>query len=270
MVYYYNLNPVFLNLFGLELRYYGLVYFFGFLLTYLMFLFLQKKGKLKIKNLTEKNIDVLFIYFVLGGILGGRILNFVFYYPNIFWTNPIQILKIWEGGMSFHGGLIGAITGVLIFCKKHKISFYQVSDWLVIPTSLFLVFGRIANFINGELIGKTTNINFCVKYPNVEGCRHFSQLYESAKSLIIFFVLLFLKLKKKLSEGFLFWMFILLYGGLRFFVTFFKEDPLYFGLSIGQWLSLVMFIVGIVMVFKTSKIFQHKNKRLIKDKKFSK
>ncbi|MBU0667370.1 MAG: prolipoprotein diacylglyceryl transferase [Nanoarchaeota archaeon] len=251
----HNINPVLLKIGFLEIRYYSLVYILGFLLVY--FILYKTADKKKIKNLTKEAVDDFITYLIIGLIVGARIFHFIFYNPQIIWTKPLEILMVWHGGMSFHGGLIGIIIAYLIFHKKHKVAFYDLADLLVIPAAFTLFLGRIANFINGELWGTITTVFWCVKFKRADGCRHPSQLYEAAKNLIIFGVLCFMKenqaQKKKQKKGILFWTFVLLYGVLRFIVNFWRDDPRFFGISTGQILSFVMIVVALVFLYKLKK-----------------
>ena len=188
-MFYHNINPVLVSLGPFDIRYYGLVYAVGFLVSYFLLRWIAKKGK--INNLTSDRADILILYLILGAVIGARVLLFVFYYPATFITNPLEVLMIWNGGMSFHGGLIGAAGAGLLFCRKYKVSFYQLGDFLVLPLAFFLFIGRIANYINGELVGTMTSAPWCVVFRGYEGCRHPSQLYEALKNLAIFFVKLF-------------------------------------------------------------------------------
>ncbi len=254
-MFYHNINPALLSIGPLEIRYYGLVYAIGFIAAYLLLRHTAKKGK--IRNFDESKADTLIIYLVLGAIIGARFLLFVFYHPGTLIREPLEVLMIWHGGMSFHGGLIGAVIAGLLFCKKHKISFYQLADLAVLPLAFFLFLGRIANFINGELVGNRTSVPWCVVFPGYDGCRHPSQLYEALKNLIIFFVLSFMytkdNIKKRLKEGVIFWGFVLIYGALRLIITFWRDDPRFLGLSGGQYLSLAMFITASVFLFKITR-----------------
>ncbi|MFC2134057.1 prolipoprotein diacylglyceryl transferase [Bacteroidota bacterium] len=244
----HNINPVLLKLGFLEIRYYSLAYIIGFLIAY--FVLLQVAKENKVKNLTKDSVEDFMIYLILGSVIGGRVLNFVFYQPQVFWTNPLEILMIWHGGMSFHGGLIGAIIGYFLFRRKHKVAFYDLADNLMIPLAFALFLGRIANFINGELWGTITNASWCVEFRGAEGCRHPSQLYEAIYSLFIGFILLFMKAKMKLKKGVIFWSFVLMYGTLRFFVNFVREDPRWLGISMGQLLSLTMAVIAVVFLWR--------------------
>ncbi len=255
MVFYHNINPVLLHLGPFEIRYYGLVYAIGFLAVYFLFRWLAKKGE--IKNFTLDKADVLTLYLIVGSIAGARLLLFVFYSPATFISDPLEIFRIWNGGMSFHGGIIGAVVSCLIFCKRHKINFYKLADFAVLPLSFFLIFGRIANFINGELVGTKTSVPWCVVFKDYDGCRHPSQLYEAAKNLVMFIslsILYFSKsIKNKLKDGIIFWLFVMMYGVLRFIITFWRDDPRYFGLSMGQYLCIAMVITSIYFLFRIQK-----------------
>jgi phosphatidylglycerol---prolipoprotein diacylglyceryl transferase len=244
----YNIDPVLLRLGPISIYYYSLVYVFGLLFVY--WLLYRKAKKKEIKNLTTAGVDDLVLYIAIGLIVGGRLMDFVFYRPMTLFSDPLELFKLWHGGMSFHGGLIGIMLGTWLFCRKHKVRFYDIADNLVIPAALILVFGRIANFINGELIGTVTKVPWCVNYPGVEGCRHPSQFYEAGKNLVIFFVLLGVRAKKKLKSGVLFWLFVMMYGALRFLVNLFRDDPKYLGISTGQYLSLMMVAVAGVFLWK--------------------
>lgn len=246
-----SINPVLYQFGVLRIGYYNLVYIVGFFVAY--FVLRQMVKRQRIKNLSLRNLDDFILYFAIGLIAGARLFYFMFYNPSTFVHDPLEIFRLWHGGMSFHGGLIGVIIATLLFCRKCQVKFYDIADILVIPASLMLFFGRIANLINGEVIGTVTNLSFCIKYPGIEGCRHPSQIYEALKNLLIFFVLLAVGRKKKLKPGTVFWLFVLLYGSLRFLVTFFRDDPRFLGLSAGQYLSLAMAIVGAVFLYRIFK-----------------
>lgn len=246
-MFYHNLNPVLLNLGPLQIRYYGIIFALGFLITYFLVKSLSKKKKLPLKN---SDVDSLMIYLIIGVVLGARLFEIIFYNPQYFFSNPLRMLAVWQGGLSFHGGLLGAFLATYIFCKKRKIKFLQLADILVIPASLALALGRIGNFINSELYGKITSLPWGVKFQNAEGFRHPSQIYESLKNFFIFFVLLHLN-NKKHKPGFLFAMFLILYSTLRFFIEFVREPEIIIcSLTMGQLLSIPVFLIGLVMLIK--------------------
>ena len=253
-MFYHNINPILLKLGPFEIRYYGLFFVLGFVITYFMLIYLAKKRQLP---LTKDDISDFLLYEIIGIILGARIIYVLVYNLKFYIINPLHILAIWQGGLSFHGGLIGAVIAGFIFCRKKKINFYELADIVVIPLALGLALGRIGNFTNGELYGRITNVSWAFKFPNVEGFRHPSQIYASLKNLFIFIVLWNAK-NIKLPRGFLFWLFVTLYSFLRFVVEFFREPDIQLGfffgwLSMGQLLSIIMFTIGFYFLHKIYK-----------------
>ncbi|MBR9700243.1 prolipoprotein diacylglyceryl transferase [Candidatus Woesearchaeota archaeon] len=236
----WDLSPVFVRLGIIELRWYGLVYALGFLLAYFILKRLASEEKLGWFN--KKDSEDLIFWLITGSILGARLLYVLVYNPLFYLANPLAIFMVWEGGLSIHGGLLGAVIAVMIYARRKSIPFFQISDVLVLPLALVIVFGRVANYMNGELWGTLTSASWCVDFG--DGCRHPSQLYEAAYSLALFVILLVMRETKKLKEGTLTWIFFLLYGFFRFFVTFFRAldptDPGILGLALGQWLSLAL------------------------------
>ena len=195
------------------------------------------------------------LYIIIGTVLGARTLYVVVYNLPFYLSNPFEIIAVWHGGLSFHGGLIGAVIAGFYFCKRKKIDFYEIADISVIPLALGLALGRLGNFINGELYGRITNVPWAVKFPDAEGFRHPSQIYESLKNLLIFFTLWKLS-DKKLPKGFIFWLFVVMYSALRFIVEFFRQPDEQLGfigfLTMGQVLSIVMFVIGIFFIYRVS------------------
>lgn len=248
----YNLDPVFLTLGPLEIRYYGLVYAIGFLI--LLYILKNLALKKEIKGFNEDSAYDLTLYIILGSILLARLFFELIYNLKDFVSNPLQFFYFWNGGMSFHGGIIGGVIATIYFTKKYKINFYDIADLVIIPFALMLGFGRIANFINGEIPGKITNVWWAVKFPGYEGYRHPSQLYEAVKNFFIFGILMWMRTFKNLKKGTIFWSFIGFYGLLRFLVTFYREAEYYFfGIGIGQWLSLLMVPIAVFMLFRIYK-----------------
>ena len=240
-----SLNPVLIHLGPLEIRYYGIIYALGFILAYYMMRSYARKGKLK---MSEKQVEDYITYLLIGIVAGARILDFVFYHPSVFWTDPLEILKIWHGGLSFHGGLIGGMAATYLFSRKHAIPFYTITDVVVVPASIALALGRIANFINQELVGTVSNAAWCVRYTLVDDlCRHPYQIYASISHFIMF-GLVKNAYEKSNTPGKTFWSFVLVYGVFRFLIDFFREDPRLFGISMGQFLSLAMVIIGLFCI----------------------
>src|SRR3989344_5785490 len=178
-----NINPTLLHIGFLEIRYYGLVYLLGFILLYLFL----NKNKDKI-SMTKDDIYNLIFYIFLGILIGSRALHILWELPYYI-SNPIKIFYFWEGGMAFHGDLIGTAIASYYFCRKKKISIAKLADIIVIPAVIVLALGRIANFINGELYGTITNAPWCVKFSDAEGCRHPAQLYSALKRFIVLGIL---------------------------------------------------------------------------------
>jgi len=248
-----NFDPVAFQVFSLEIRWYSLAYIFG-----IIFGWLYCKNKL-IKD--EKLLNLfndLITYLIIGIILGGRIGYVIFYNLSYYLENFSEILMIWKGGMSFHGGTIGVFLATVIFSKKHKINSYILLDLisLVAPIGLFL--GRIANFINSELYGRETDIFWSVKFVVIDNIpRHPSQIYEAIfEGLILFFLLNHLAKKDNFKNpGLITSMFLVFYSFFRFILEFFRApDPhigfLAYQLTAGQFISIVFFFLGIFLYLK--------------------
>lgn len=245
----HNFDPVLVSFGFIQIRWYSLAYIIGFLLAY--YVLLQAAKRKDFPGLTKDAVEDFIVYLIAGTIIGGRLGHFLFYSPSTFFTNPLEILFIWHGGMAFHGGLIGAILGTWLFKKKHNVAFYDLADTIMIPLAFALFLGRIANFINGELWGYVTSVAWCVEYEGL--CRHPSQIYEALYSLTIMFILLAMKKRKEWAKGTIFWTFVLLYGVFRFVLNFWRADPTFLGISMGQFLSLIMVAVSIYFLNKIRK-----------------
>ena len=242
-MFYHNMDPIFLSLGTIQVRYYGLVYFLGFIITWM---YLRKSKLLKNTFKKKEDVDDLIFYIFIGAILTARLFYVLFYGTQNYIQNPLEIFKLWQGGMSIHGGILGTVLGIIYFVKKNKdYTILQLTDLIAMPTAIALMFGRIANFINGELYGRVTSLPWAVKFKDAEGFRHPSQLYESAKNFLIFFILL-VKSKKGYIRGELLALFLILYSILRFLVEFVREPEIYIGpLTMGQTLSIPMFLIGV-------------------------
>jgi phosphatidylglycerol:prolipoprotein diacylglycerol transferase len=250
----HNIDPIAFSIGPVNIYYYGLVYALGFLFTYW---YLYRSVERKRFNITHDQLDTLFIYIILGVVVGGRVGEYLFWQPQLLFSDPLSIFRIWEGGMAFHGGVLGVAIALSLFCKKYKVHFYDISDRLVIPASITLAFGRIANFINGELPGTITNAAFSFNFRgevDTQGnlvFRHPIQLYATLKNTVMAAILIF-ESKRKQAKGYLTWMFVFIYGLFRFIVNFWREDVLWFFgiLSTGQVLSLAMCILAGIVLYK--------------------
>jgi phosphatidylglycerol---prolipoprotein diacylglyceryl transferase len=245
------IDPIALKLGPLSIRWYGISYVVGLFAGIWILDKLNKKQK-AFKD-TDQIFDFAFWIFLIGVIAGGRLGEVLFYNLSYYIHNPIKIFAIWEGGMSFHGGLIGSVAVAYVYCKKHKIDFLKAADIAVIPGALALVFTRIANFINRELVGRVIE-NPHFKWLGVDFgdglLRYPSQLFQSADAFILFLILLFIYSRKP-KKGILLFSYLLLYGIFRFITEFFREPEAQIGFILryfttGQILSAVMIVTGII------------------------
>lgn len=230
----------------MAIRWYGLFYILGFIIAYYT---LKKHAKQL--ELTAEQIDSVLTSLVVGVIAGARLGYVFFYNPGYYLTNPLEIIAVWKGGLSFHGGLLGALVAIAHFCKKNNYRFLRLTDAVTIPLAVALVFGRIANFMNGELYGRITTVPWAVKFPNVEGFRHPSQLYESFKNVVIAGILWKYQ-KNNPKEGRVTALFLILYAIFRSFIEFVREPEIFIGIfTMGQFLNLFVVIAGIYLWRKT-------------------
>ena len=240
----HNLSPILFQIGNFGIRWYSLVYILGFLLA----AYFLKKNKEKL-NIKEDDVSNFTIYLIIGVVLGARLFHILIVDFGFYSEHLTEIFKIWRGGMSFNGGLIGAMAATYYFSRKKKIGFGVLADILTIPAIFALALGRLANFVNAELIGKITSVNWCVNYPGIEGCRHPSQIYSSIGRFIIFVYLVILN-RNEFKPGFIFWNFVFFESIGRFIVDFYREDVLYFNLTLGQILSVVLVVISLIVFIK--------------------
>jgi phosphatidylglycerol---prolipoprotein diacylglyceryl transferase len=255
-----NFDPIAFQIFSLEIRWYSLAYIVGILLGWI---YCKKK---LIKDLNILNLfDDFITYLILGIILGGRLGYTLFYNLNYYLENPLEILMVWNGGMSFHGGLIGVVIATQIFCKKHKINQFFFLDLIALSAPIGIFFGRISNFINSELYGTPTDLPWSVKFVLIDNInRHPSQLYEAfLEGIVLFFILNFFLKKNYLKKpGLISGLFLIFYSIFRFIVEFFRvpDDQLgyiIFNLSMGQIISLIFILFGIIIFY-----FKNENRQI--------
>lgn len=244
-------DPIAIHIGPLGIHWYGLMYLIGFLGGLWL-------GKWRIRNtpnpvMTEREIDDLLFYIALGVILGGRLGYVIFYQPAHFLQHPLEIPMLWQGGMSFHGGFLGVLTAVWLFTRKYQKRWLPLMDFVAPLATIGLGAGRMGNFINGELWGKATDLPWGMVFPQVDSLpRHPSQLYEFALEGVALFLLLWIYSRKPRPVGAVSALFLIGYGASRFVIEFAREPdaflgPLSLGMSMGQWLSLPMILVGIWM-----------------------
>jgi len=251
------LDPIIFQIGPLAIRWYSLAYVIGIILAWFIIKYFNSKQRV----FDEKKLsDDFFLYAVLSIILGGRIGYILFYNFLFYIENPLDIFKIWEGGMSFHGGLLGCITGLYLLCRKYKINYLAFLDLLAVAAPIGLFFGRIANFINMELYGRTTTSKIGIVFPNAGPLpRYPSQLFEAfLEGLVLFCILFSLAKFTKIrnNKGALSGIFLIGYAISRFTIEFFREPDIQIGFianifTLGQLLTIPVFIFGTYLIYKS-------------------
>ncbi len=251
----HNLDPVLFSFGFIEIRWYSLAYIAGILIGWTLGKkIIQKRFINSNFEFDLKEFDNLITYLILSIIIGGRVGYVIFYNFSYYISNPIDILKIWEGGMSFHGALIGIIFGTYIFSIKKRVSTLFLLDIIACVSPIGIFLGRIANFINGELVGKVTNVSWGVKFINYDSMiRHPSQLYEAFfEGIILFMILNFFIFGKNYKIGTCSYLFLIYYGVFRIIIENFREPDLqigylFYSISMGTFLSALMIFSGFVI-----------------------
>ena len=248
-----NFDPVAFHLFSLEIRRYSLSYIFGIIFgwVYCKIYLIKNQNVLKL-------FDDLISYLIIGIILGGRLGYIIFYNPIYYSKNLSEIFMIWNGGMSFHGGVLGVIVATYLFGKKNKINYFIFLDLIAMAAPIGIFLGRITNFINSELYGRETNLYWSVKFEKIDNLsRHPSQIYEAFFEGIILFLLLNLVFKKYFykSVGVISSLFIIFYSLFRFMIEYTREPDPQLGIiftyfTMGQLISIIFFIFGLFIYFK--------------------
>ncbi|XOV81036.1 MAG: prolipoprotein diacylglyceryl transferase [Aestuariibacter sp.] len=250
-----DIDPIIFSIGPVSLRWYGLMYLIGFVAAF----WLANK-RLDRTDWTKDQLSDLLFFGFLGVILGGRIGYVLFYQFDLFLSDPLYLLKIWTGGMSFHGGLLGVIVAMFWFARKQKTTLMQVGDFVAPLVPIGLGAGRIGNFINAELWGRTTDVPWAIIFPNAGPApRHPSQLYEFFLEGLVLFIILWWYSRIPRPVGAVSGLFLAGYGAFRFIVEYFRQpdahlDNIYGGMmSQGQMLSLPMFLIGVVMIYRSYK-----------------
>jgi len=246
-----NFDPVAFEIFSLEIRWYSLSYIFG-----LVFGWYFAKNKLIKDNAQRECFDDYITYLIISIILGGRLGYVIIYDPIYFISNPVEIIKIWQGGMSFHGALIGIIIGTYFFCKNKNQNIFIYLDVVAVCSPIGIFLGRISNFINSELYGIETNVPWSVKFIKIDDLnRHPSQIYEAIfEGVVLFIILTMLFSRLRNTPGIISGYFLILYSFFRFVIEFFREPDqqlgyLFFNLSMGQIISCIALTCGLIIIY---------------------
>ncbi len=250
-------DPIAFSLGPLAVRWYGLMYLLAFVAVLVL-------GRIRLGSkayaslpMQARDLDDFLLYGVLGVVLGGRLGYVLFYKPSYYLSNPLEIVAVWQGGMAFHGGLIGVIAAMAFFAWQRKIRFLALADFIAPLVPLGLAAGRLGNFINGELWGRVTDPSapWAMVFPQAGDslARHPSQLYQMGLEGIALFVLLWWFSSRARPLGAISGMFLLGYGAFRFIAEFAREPDAFlgllsFGFSMGQWLSIPMMLIGFILL----------------------
>lgn len=244
------------------IRWYGISYLLGFISAYFLLVLYHKHQK---SPYDKEQIMNLITFQVIGVLIGGRIGYLLLYQGDKFISDPLSIMRVWEGGMASHGGFIGVFIATFWYAKKSNQSIKPIGDMIVSVVPPGLLFGRIANFINGELYGKPATIMWSVIFPEVDKLpRHPSQIYEALlEGILLFIILIIIAFSKKIKTGVSSSLFLILYGLFRIFSEFFREPDKQIGylfskISMGTTLSIVMILAGLFIFFKINKDAKNK------------
>ena len=255
MLNYPDIDPIAIDLGVLQIRWYGISYVVGILLSW--WLLNRRVSKQPSQGWNQEQVSDLIFYGTIGIILGGRLGSVLFYNLPYYLSHPLDILKVWQGGMSFHGGFLGVLVAAIIFSRKTEHSFFKITDFLVPVVPVGLLFGRLANFINGELWGAPSNLPWAMIFPDVRAGgipRHPSQLYEALLEGVLLFIILWFfsdKIRPKMAVT---GAFLLGYGVFRSLVEFVREPDFHIGYLAGEWLTmghvltLPMIVFGVILL----------------------
>lgn len=252
---YPEIDPVIVQIGPLAVRWYGLAYVAGLILGWR---YMHVMNRRYAKAMEPKDIDDLLFWMTIGVVLGGRLGSVLFYNLELYLNNPLAIFAVWQGGMSFHGGLLGVIVAEVWFARRRGIPLLRLADLVAVAVPIGLFFGRIANFINGELYGRPTDVSWAMIFPHSDGLpRHPSQLYEAGLEGLLLFVVLFVLARRPGGferPGSLAGVFLIGYGLSRILVEFAREPDavpgyLWAGTTMGQWLSAPMLVGGAVLIW---------------------
>jgi len=256
---YPRINPDLISIGPLRIRWYGVMYVLGFVSAY--FLISRQKRSQQL-GLTGAAAQDLIFYLAVGLIVGARLGYLIFYQYNdysFYLKNPIEIVATWHGGMSFHGGMIGAVLAGWLFCRRRKLPFWAVADSVAVVAPIGIGLGRLGNFINGELFGRPTNVPWAMIFPDGGPIpRHPSQLYEALAEGLLLFTLLWYLRQRSFKDGMMVVLFIIMYGAFRFILEFYRAPDSHLGmilgfLTMGQVLCVAMILSGLILAVYISR-----------------
>lgn len=248
---YPEIDPVLFQVGPFAIHWYGLAYIVGFIAAGYLFAWLNRRWGI---GFSADDILSVVLYCVVGVLIGGRLGYVLFYGGDTFRSDPLQVLRVWNGGMSWHGGFLGIVIAGLLVARRFKIPFLRLADMAAVGAPVGFFFGRLANFVNDELWGRTTDVPWGMVFPGAGSIpRHPSQLYEALLEGLVLFVVLLVLARKRRADGFIFGMFMLGYGSFRFMIEFMREPDAQLGLlwggaTMGQLLSLPLIALGVWFV----------------------
>lgn len=265
------IDPVFFSIGPISVHWYGLMYVIGFLLGTFLLKKLVREG---VTELKPSLVDTYVTYLIIGLFIGARLVYVFIYNWKIYAADPLEIFAVWKGGLSFHGGLLGLVCATCFFVYRYKVNFFSLADGMAVAAAPGLFFGRMGNFINGELYGRITDSKIGMLFPGAGPYpRHPSQLYEAVLEGIVTFFILWCLRKKVKYDGILSGLFLVLYGTFRYCIEFFREPDVQLGLffwgttSMGQILCLLMIVSGIIYISICYKMKRKKNYHVIATQK---
>jgi len=239
----HHIDPIIGTIGGVHLWWYGFIYVVGFLFLHVWLLRGRSRTGLSIGAVYSLSLN-----FALGVLVCGRLVEVLFYEWDYYAAHPGHVPAYWLGGMSTHGLLLGAVVGTAVFCVVHHRSFLEFADELAVPGAFVMGMGRLANFIDGLIVGSVTGVWWAVKFPDAEGFRHPVVIYDGLKNLLLIPLLLLIR-RTRPAPGVVFANFVLWYGALRFLIDFFREYPVrLFGLPPGQWFNIAMALLGTALI----------------------
>jgi phosphatidylglycerol:prolipoprotein diacylglycerol transferase len=250
------IDPIAIAIGPLVIRWYALAFIFGLLAGWgYIGLFLRQPPHI----MTRAQLSDFFTWAIIGVIVGGRLGYVSFYQAPYYFENPIEVFFVWQGGMSFHGGLIGVVVAIILFARRQKIPMFALGDLVACAAPIGLFFGRLANFINGELYGRVADVPWAMVFPGGGDLpRHPSQLYEAALEGLVLFIVMFVLVrftKARTRPGLMMGVFMIGYGLARIIVELFREPDVQIGFlasgtTLGQWLSVPLLVVGIYFIYR--------------------